>query len=831
MVFVLLTIFSFPSTAAADHVPLYQCAGIGVVETGGCDSAHTLAATRSVGSIRQNLHFIELGENPAVLEPLIRVQLEEVLQYPLNPGEGTLDAAQRFLGTTVPGQEAEAQAQKQGPTSCAGAWDTITSPGVCLVRATFAGIGSFFIYIGVKFVTIAAGLFETVLKYTVVNFGNTLSSIESGINAGWTALRDISNIVIIGMFVFIAISLILGIKEYGERKMIAKVLVIAVLINFSLLFTQIIIDASNFTARQFHQSMVQGVAADASVSTPIAGGEAGEAIEAAGIGSVFIGFLGIAGFADAYDVLRQAQENSQYATAALAYGFLSFVFLAAVAIVFLYGTFLLVSRAVLLIFLMLTSALAFASYLIPKFAGSNYGWHTWWNSLLRAAVLAPLLMIFLWMTARVSYAVVNAIPGGGTGALGRLATNASSEANLVALFSFILILGLLFASFRAASAFSHSIAGFSFAGTAAIAPFTLGSRFAGGLLRGTVGAGAYFTGKRLTKDAREARDKAAEARTMQTIALEKGHKASAGRFGALAGKYEDLSMRKMKYAGRAGSVADSRFNVMNTKGAQALAGAVGVTGFAAGASSKGAKSFAGQVKARAEAAEKLAAKIAPSSEQNETARKEAREQVRRQRELGLKQLEAMRNAEKTNAETAKTLQGLPQKLSGAQQNLEITRAAADQEKVRIASDTTLSTTQQKAQMAAEDSRIKQAEASVQVIQKGIDVIEKPWKDADKALKDHEKETEGLAKKAANDVVDAMRTSAIAISEKIGERQGDILTRAIGTVTRANKAVADETKDLYKKKVKTAGLRDVIADIQGDRGAGSSTTPPTPPAGP
>src|SRR3989344_1408295 len=134
MVFVLLTIFSFPSTAAADHVPLYQCAGIGVVGTGGCDSAHTLAATRSVGSIRQNLHFIELGENPAVLEPLIRVQLEEVLQYPLNPGEGTLDAAQRLLGTTVPQQEEVALAQKEGPVSCAGTWNAITSPFTCLWR-------------------------------------------------------------------------------------------------------------------------------------------------------------------------------------------------------------------------------------------------------------------------------------------------------------------------------------------------------------------------------------------------------------------------------------------------------------------------------------------------------------------------------------------------------------------------------------------------------------------------------------------------------------------------------------------------------------------------
>jgi len=77
----------------------------------------------------------------------------------------------------------------------------------------------------------------------------------------------------------------------------------------------------------------------------------------------------------------------------------------------------------------------------------------------------------------------------------------------------------------------------------------------------------------------------------------------------------------------------------------------------------------------------------------------------------------------------------------------------------------------------------------------------------------------------------MAASSAEIAGKIGKKQGDILTRTLGAVTRQNKAVEDEAKDFYKKKVKTAGLRDVIADIQGDRGSGSSTTPPTPPASP
>src|SRR3989344_8901685 len=143
------------------------------------------------------------------------------------------------------------------PADCSSTTGYWTNLPVCIVRASLAGIGSFFMWFGVKAVVLAGGLFELMLDYGIIKFGAMLKNIESGINDGWTALRDIANIIIIGLFVFIAVNIILGVKDFGDKKRVAHVLIVAVLINFSLLFTKVIIDASNFTAYQFYNSMAK----------------------------------------------------------------------------------------------------------------------------------------------------------------------------------------------------------------------------------------------------------------------------------------------------------------------------------------------------------------------------------------------------------------------------------------------------------------------------------------------------------------------------------------------------------------------------------------------
>ncbi|MEK7201325.1 MAG: hypothetical protein AAB737_01695, partial [Patescibacteria group bacterium] len=344
----------------------------------------------------------------------------------------------------------------------------------CFWNPLIASLSSIPASIGAWILTVSGMLFNFLVHNTIIDFkGAIFDKIGDGINTAWTAFRDIANIAIIGMFTFIAISLILGIKEYGERKMIARVLIIAVLINFSLLFTKMIIDASNFTASQFYR------AAELKTGTVSGDVTIGQLQKTSGLADSFLRSMGIASAGDVYNAVLavQGQDEGRWWVTILFGLFIGAVFLAAAAVL-LYGSFLLIARALLLIFLMIVSPLAFASWLIPKF--SQLGWSAWWDSLLKNAVFAPLLMVLLWVSLRIAQKFQ--AEGSTLGSL--VGDKPQTTFGTEALFSYLMILGMLFMSIKLASKFSSTIAGFGGAAMAAAAPFTLGARFAGGLLRG-----------------------------------------------------------------------------------------------------------------------------------------------------------------------------------------------------------------------------------------------------------------------------------------------------------------------------------------------------------
>src|SRR3989344_7174003 len=109
------------------------------------------------------------------------------------------------------------------PIVCSGITDFFFSPIICIGRSIGAWLSGLLVFVTAWVLTIAGVLFNLVLDFTVVNFAKFVTpGVQTGINTVWTAFRDISNIVIIGIFVFIAISMILGIKEFGQKKMVAQ---------------------------------------------------------------------------------------------------------------------------------------------------------------------------------------------------------------------------------------------------------------------------------------------------------------------------------------------------------------------------------------------------------------------------------------------------------------------------------------------------------------------------------------------------------------------------------------------------------------------------------
>lgn len=108
-------------------------------------------------------------------------------------------------------------------------------------------------------VTSAMGLFSTVLISVLVSVAQYNSFIVAPpVVAGWTIIRDICNMFFILILLIIAFATILRMENYSVKKMLPKLLIMAVLINFSKTIFGLIIDASQVVMMTFVNAFSQG---------------------------------------------------------------------------------------------------------------------------------------------------------------------------------------------------------------------------------------------------------------------------------------------------------------------------------------------------------------------------------------------------------------------------------------------------------------------------------------------------------------------------------------------------------------------------------------------
>src|SRR3989338_8656588 len=105
--------------------------------------------------------------------------------------------------------------------------------------------------------SLLTGLAGLILNYivwfTIVDMANKISGIGT-IDVAWKTIRDIANMAFIFVLLYAAIRTIFGIGS-DTKKLIVNIIVVAILINFSLFFTKVVIDASNVLAITFYDSI------------------------------------------------------------------------------------------------------------------------------------------------------------------------------------------------------------------------------------------------------------------------------------------------------------------------------------------------------------------------------------------------------------------------------------------------------------------------------------------------------------------------------------------------------------------------------------------------
>lgn len=290
--------------------------------------------------------------------------------------EGSINSAGSTTGSR--------NAKETSKGSCTWYWWSISG----CVNWIMTIVGQAVLGVLALFVGIAGWLLDYVVTYTVLEMGANVNGVngEGGIGFiedGWKTFRDLANIVIIFALLVIGIATILRYEGYGMKKLLGMLIVVALLINFSLFFTQIIIDSSNLLALQFYNKILA-----------IHGGGGWT-----GIGYAYMDAFKLTTIFNAEKIFDPATLTKSLAfhQIFLVSALGSVVYLVAI-FTFLAGAFLLIGRFVALIFLMVLSPLAFVGMILP--ATQSYA-SKWWSALFKYAIFAPIYMILTWFVINV----------------------------------------------------------------------------------------------------------------------------------------------------------------------------------------------------------------------------------------------------------------------------------------------------------------------------------------------------------------------------------------------------------------------------------------------
>ena len=237
----------------------------------------------------------------------------------------------------------------------------------------------------------------------MVNLGiNSTVTRDSGfIPAAWAVVRDLSNIFFILILLYIAIQTILGLGGSEVKKMIARVIIIALLINFSMFFTKIVIDSSNVLALIFYNRLDVTEGGKKPIPKDAATGDA-KNISAAMwktfdatrlINSDTIELMKSTKFGD-----KTIKEEGLPFALSMGVMVIAGLIMLFAAYAFFVAGLMFIGRLIELWVLIIFSPFAFMSWTVPKFASIEYlGWDAWFKRLISTAFMAPIFMFFIYL--------------------------------------------------------------------------------------------------------------------------------------------------------------------------------------------------------------------------------------------------------------------------------------------------------------------------------------------------------------------------------------------------------------------------------------------------
>ncbi|MFZ3044050.1 MAG: hypothetical protein WA058_03005 [Minisyncoccia bacterium] len=419
--------------------------------------------------------------------------------------------------------QANADAATSGQLKAAA--NTPTDPALGDAGSMFGGVMIWIMSLFAWLVGVAMITLNYAMYYTVITMGDYISHL-SAIGVSWRILRDVANIMLIFGFLGAGIATILNVERFGwSTKMLPMLLVGAVFLNFSLFISEAMIDGTNLFATQFYKQINGGVLPTAAT------------VGTEGLSDKIMSQLGLTTIYDVRDPQR-AQKVFQ-GSGSWTIGFMGILLFLVLAFVLFSLAFILVFRFVALIFFLIVSPVGFMGLAIP---GMQYRASQWWRNFLDQIIVAPVLMLLLYVALAVITDAQFLSFGGSKDWLGTTTGNIVGFASI--LLSFLVAMGLLLVVVIKAKAMSAAGAGMATSGAAKLTGFaTFGVASLAG--RGALGSLGYGLNSRFIQG------KAINAQS---------------RFGRGLAKVSSFAGRNLE---------NRTFDVRNAPGAKAFAGAVG----------------------------------------------------------------------------------------------------------------------------------------------------------------------------------------------------------------------------------------------------------------
>lgn len=203
------------------------------------------------------------------------------------------------------------------------------------------------------------------------------------VNKLWGIIRDFSNMIFIFVLLYTGVQTIFGMGKWQQT--IIKVVIVALLVNFSMFFTKVVIDAGNILAVGIYQGM--GATKVAGIDRPHKTEKMGNVPERT-VSATLVNALNPQQFSK-----LSADNKSGAATIFV----ISAIVCAFAAYIFVKASLLFIGRIIAFWFLMAISPFALISMALPK--GNIWGW--WTNTLINQSFVAPVFLIFIYfiMTA------------------------------------------------------------------------------------------------------------------------------------------------------------------------------------------------------------------------------------------------------------------------------------------------------------------------------------------------------------------------------------------------------------------------------------------------